>query len=200
MTGGNASDVVRIAKQEHFECHEKTATYLITNEKTTWASAAVVEALMRAGLDLFTFNASAYDEIRANGKSHVLSRLNEIFAEFTGTASVLVEDDLPDTLPMDHLEHFIENIDDVSPAANYLGSLSFDEWQEAYVDTITHADDGDFLAVHICIVHNPSNNHASVVAWQMSKDRNKRLLKEETEARQKMQNMQKREWLKTRRT
>ena len=180
MTGGTASDIQRIAAEEHYEVRKKVSTHHLSVERASWGAAQVAEELMRSGLEFFTFSESSFEDIRNHAVEHVLQRVDEAFAKDTNMPVDPTDpNDVPAYIPHHLLHAFIDSIDDASPAATFVGVLTHGEWHDAFVDTTTHADDGDQLTVHIAVVYNPVNMHAFTVAWQMSKTRNDGLLEME---------------------
>ena len=190
MTHGTASDCKRRVQQEHYEVHERMAVELLSAQRSSWAAAAATEHILRAGLDFMSFSSHVFSDIQRTGLTHILRRLDEQWSQSTGVESVTDLSDVPPAMPVHLMEQFVATVDDVSPYACFEGVHTYASWLDAFVDTITHADDEvDHCIVHVAIVRDETSQHAYTVAWQMSREQNLELLRTEMEHRAQAEGM-----------
>ena len=177
LTGGCASDVARIAQQDNFDSRQHVSSHLLSIERTSYAAAAVAEHLLRAGNEFWSFSAPTYASIKNDCKDHIVSRFNEEFH------LQLCASDCPAIMATQATEEFIStvvNSNEASPLCVFVGVLTYGTWRDAFVDSITHADDDSSeRTVHIAAIRNDNNGHTFIVAWQLSRERNDSLLESE---------------------
>lgn len=118
-------------------------------------------------------------DIASNGKKDMLNKINESFAKESGVAAAEVTTaDVTSTAPVTDaiIDEYMDKMQDKPVASQYVGVVEYGKFTGALYESLTMSDDSADRAVRVAIVKVPTNNHSSVVAWQISKACNDELL------------------------